>query len=128
MGKHSIIVVKNENNEYLQKYIESWSSYLFLNCKVSNYTDIETIKKYVSEELGVTDIEVNYVDERTHSKFSEKDKIVKEYIHYFFNVVINEEYNLPEGFKWFSIEDMENDERIMEVNSDIVGYIKELKM
>lgn len=128
MGKHSILIIKNENKEYLQKYIDNWSSYLFLNCKLKDYTDIETVRKYIKEELGVTDFKVDFVAYKIHNKFSQKDKIIKEYIHYFFNVKINEEYTLKEGFKWFSMEELENDKRIMEVNSDIVGHVKKLKL
>ena len=39
MGIHSIIVIKNEKNEYLQYYDEKWKSYLFLNCKLPNGDD-----------------------------------------------------------------------------------------
>ena len=36
MGKHAIIVIKNEKNEYLQYYDKRWNSYLFLNCKMND--------------------------------------------------------------------------------------------
>ena len=46
MGKHAIIVIKNTNNEYLQYYDNRWKSNLFLNCKLDdNYND-ETVKRY----------------------------------------------------------------------------------
>lgn len=128
MGKHSIIVIKNNNNEYLQKYIDSWNSYLFLNCKVKDEEDIDTIKKYIKDELNVDDIEIKYIDQRTHRKFSEKDKIEKEYTHYFYKVEIKEEYVLPSNYKWFSMDKLKQDERIMSVNSDIIGYINDLEL
>lgn len=34
MSTHAIIIIKNENDEYLQCYDERWNSYLFLNCKL----------------------------------------------------------------------------------------------
>lgn len=33
MGKHAIMVIKNNKNEYLQYFDNKWNSYLFLNCK-----------------------------------------------------------------------------------------------
>ena len=36
MHKHSIIIIKNEENEYLQYFDKKWNSYLFLNSKMNN--------------------------------------------------------------------------------------------
>lgn len=33
MGKHAIIVIKNNRHEYLRYFDNKWNSYLFLNCK-----------------------------------------------------------------------------------------------
>ena len=41
MGKHSIIVIKNKKNEYLQYFDKKWNSYLFMNCKMANKEDID---------------------------------------------------------------------------------------
>ena len=34
--KHAIIIIKNEENRYLQYYENRWESYLFPNCKIFN--------------------------------------------------------------------------------------------
>lgn len=128
MGKHAIIVIKNKENKYLQKYIESWNSFLFLNCKIEDSNDITPIRKLLLEELNVKDIDITYVNNIIHEKFSEKDKIMKEYNHFFFLVTINEDYKINDNYKWYSYDEFLKDDRIMEVNSDIIGFIKELNL
>ena len=41
MGKHAIIIIKNEKDEYLQYFDEKWNSYLFVNCKMKNKDDLD---------------------------------------------------------------------------------------
>jgi len=132
--KHAIIIIKNSNNEYLQYYDERWNSYLFLNCKIENQFDIEKIENEVKRKLDVSEIKVSYIMDKIHTKFSESDKIDKEYHHYFFTVIIenkNEQMLRKEfiinniKFKWYSYEQLLRDERIQKVNSDIVNFVKE---
>lgn len=72
-----------------------------------------------------------------HTKFSESAKIEKEYQHYFYKVeLLNPIENLSEEkfersnnkYKWFSYDELKNDKRIQQVNSDIVEYIRELAL
>ena len=136
MGKHAIIVIKNDRNEYLQYFDEKWNSYLFLNCKLEENFNEEIIKKYVSEKLKINeeDIKSEYIGKKTHTKFSESAKINKEYEHYFFKVntkLYNDDtYFYIDNIKygWYSYNELENDKRIQEVNSDIVGFIKEYNL
>ena len=52
MGKHAIIIIKNNNNEYLQYYDNIWKSFLFLNCKLFDDKENENnIKKLLEEKL-----------------------------------------------------------------------------
>ena len=53
MGIHSIIVIKNEKEQYLQYYDEKWNSYLFLNCKLPNGDDINAVKNKVANDLNI---------------------------------------------------------------------------
>jgi len=133
-NKHAIIIIKNSNDEYLQYYDEKWNSYLFLNCKIDNQFDIEKIKNEVKQKLNISEIKVSYIMNKIHTKFSESDKINKEYHHYFFTVIIkntneqmlNKEFNINNiKFKWYSYEELLADKRIQKVNSDIVGFVKE---
>ncbi len=71
---------------------------------------------------------------KKHKKFSESAKIEKEYIHYFYNVKIEEKFTDKEflingiKYKWFNYSELMNDERIQKVNSDIVQFVKEFNM
>lgn len=134
--KHAIIILQ-KGDKYLQYYDERWESFLFLNCKVENEKDISKIKETVAEKLNIGEEELNvsYVMNKIHSKFSESAKIMKTYQHYFFIVnfpklpidMLEDEFFVSETrFKWFSMEELEQDERIQQVNSDIVTFVKEL--
>ena len=77
------------------------------------------------------------VDKRTHKKFSEKDKIEKIYTHYFYKVEIKSlnkklehtEFEINDiKYKWFTYNELYENRRIKEVNSDIVKFIKELNI
>lgn len=136
MNKHSIIVIKKEN-KYLQYYDKDWKSYLFPNCKIENKNDIHKIKEYLKQELDLGNEEIEYIGEKTHSKFSERDKIIKEYEHYFYLIELkeyseyfkNNEFEINSNiFKWFSYNQLLANERIQKVNSDIVSFINEFKI
>lgn len=135
MGKHAIIVIKNSKDEYLQYYDTKWKSNLFLNCKLDdNYND-ETVKRYVSNLLGKKDVKCEFIDKIIHTKLSVPNNKTKEYQHYFYNVSIDLDnmgdkefdYNGNE-YRWFSYDELLNDKRIQEVNHDIVEYVHDLNM
>ena len=135
MGKHAIIIIKNEDNKYLQYYDKIWKSYLFLNCKLINGDDINLVKNKVSKDLniGLEDINVQLLGSKTHKKFSESAKKEKEYTHYFYKLVLNKilknsDFEINNiTYKWLSYEDMITDERIFKVNSDIIEFVVELE-
>lgn len=137
MSEHTIMIIKNNKNEYLNYYDERWNSYLFLNNKVIGEIDDNEQRKFVASKLNIPkeNIELTLVYEKVHTKFSESAKKNKKYHHYFYDVKIKElppaftekEFSLNEiNYKWFSIKELEEDKRIQEVNSDIVTMIKEL--
>ena len=139
MSEHTIMIIKNDKNEYLNYYDDRWASYLFLNNKVIGQLDNNIQKKFVASKLNISEenIEMILVYEKIHTKFSESAKKNKEYHHYFFNVKIKEmpraftekEFSLNGiNYKWFSMKELEEDKRIQEVNSDIVAMIKDLEV
>lgn len=136
MGIHSIIVIKNNKEEYLQYFDEKWNSYLFLNCKLPNGNNYKTIKNKIATDLKLdkNKIEVELIGEKKHKKFSESAKKEKEYIHMFYKVNLNQKINEREftedkiKYKWFSYNELVTDERIKKVNGDIVGFIKEFNL
>ena len=132
-SKHAIIIIKNNNNEYLQCYESSWKSYLFLNCKVKEEKDLEPIKTCIKEKLGVEPQNITYLFNKIHSKYSVKHQKMREYEHYFYLVDIDtktleakKEFSLNDTkFKWFGMEELEKNPEIMQINGDIIGVIKE---
>lgn len=139
MNKHSIIVIKNKKNEYLQYFDKRWNSYLFMNCKMQDKDDVNSIYNELEQSLGINKEDVNlaFIDEKVHKKFSESAKIEKEYQHYFYKAELLKdinEFNKKEfeksnkKYKWFSFEELTRDERIQKVNSDIVEYVRQLKI
>lgn len=138
MSEHTIMMIKNDKNEYLNYYDTRWNSYLFLNNKVIGQLDDNVQKLFVANKLNISEnkIELSLVYEKIHTKFSESAKKNKEYHHYFYDVKIRElptvmtdkEFFINEiNYKWFSMKELEEDKRIQEVNSDIVAMIKDLR-
>lgn len=134
MGKHAIIIIKNEKDEYLQYFDEKWNSYLFMNCKMKNKDDVDAVNSELKQSLGLNKEDVNlfFVGEKVHRKFSESAKIEKEYQHYFYKIDMlksidkfnhKEFENSNKRYKWFSVDELTKDERIQKVNSDIVEYV-----
>lgn len=139
IGKHAIIVIKNRKNEYLQYFDERWNSYLFLNCKMKNKDDIDSIFELLEKTLNISkeNIKCSFKGEKTHKKFSESAKVEKEYTHYFYKIDLltgldiydKKEFEMSDiKYKWFSFDELKNDERIQKVNSDIINYVKEFKI
>lgn len=129
--RHAIIVICDKNGRFLQYFDNKWDSYLFLNCKVNDEDDISKIEDAIFDKLGVKALEIKYIFQKIHTKFSEKDKCNKEYQHYFYRVFVDldkfgeDEFIINSfKFKWFSYDEFLNDKRIMQVNSDIVQFIK----
>lgn len=130
---YSILIIKNEKEKYLQYYDKRWNSWLFLNCKVENENDIPTIQEYIGEKLKVEKVNCRFLFDKIHKKFSQSDKVEKEYHHYFFEIKLEQKEILDNTdfeiagikYKYFSHEELLKDERIKEVNNDIIQFIKE---
>ena len=126
MSIHAIIKIKNKD-KYLQYYDERWDSYLFPNMKLKEeFRDIDIIK-YVENNLNKKVIDCTFIKNIIHSKYSVSHKEVREYNHYFYLVNIDN-YDFDNTYKFFSIDELKNNKRIMEVNSDIVSYIEEMNL
>lgn len=125
--KYAIIIIKNDKGSFLQYFDDIWNSYLFLNCKISDEKNKQYIESAISEKFGIKVKNINLIMDKVHSKFSERDKIVKEYHHYFYNAILDED-NSNENIKikYFSYKELLEDKRIQEVNSDIVKFVGEI--
>ena len=124
----SILIIKNKD-KYLQYFDKKWNSYLFLNTKVENNVNEDELKKYIKKIFNVDDISLEYKFDKVHSKYSPTANKEKTYHHYFYNFNINLEDNDFKindiDYKWFTMDELETDKRIQEINSDIVSFIKE---
>ena len=126
MALHAIIIIKNKE-KYLQYYDERWDSYLFPNMKLKKqFTDIDIIE-FVENNLNKKVIDCTFIKNIIHSKYSVSHKEVREYNHYFYLVNIDN-YDFDNTYKFFSMDELKNNKRIMEVNSDIVSYIEEMNL
>lgn len=132
-SKHAIIIIKNKKDEYLQYYEESWQSYLFLNCKVKEEKDLEPVKICIEEKLGEEVKNITYLFNKIHSKYSVKHQKMQEYEHYFYLIEIdtktlevqNEFVINNTKFKWFGMAELEKNPEIMQINGDIIEFVKE---
>ena len=137
--EHSIIAIKDSFNQFPNRFLlyydNRWSCLLFLNYK-NNINNESFIASGVSNSLKVdsSQISVKYLAQKIHSKYSESHKEERVYCHRLYEVEISnvsEEMRADsfeiDGVKytWMSIAEMEQDERIMSVNSDIVDFVKQ---
>ena len=126
MSIHGIIIIKN-NNKYLQYYDNRWDSLLFLNMKLNKeFTDIDIID-FVEKTLNKKVINCRFIKNIIHSKYSVSHKEIREYNHYFYLVNLDN-YDFNDTYNFLSIDELKNNKRIMEVNSDIVSFIEEMNL
>ena len=126
MSIHGIIIIKN-NDKYLQYYDKRWDSLLFLNMKLNKeFTDIDIID-FVEKTLNKKVINCRFIKNIIHSKYSVSHKEIREYNHYFYLVNLDN-YDFNDTCKFLSIDELKNNKRVMEVNSDIVSFIEEMNL
>lgn len=136
---HSIVAVKNTFDEFPNKFLvyydTRWNAYLFLNFK-DNTNNESFIISGVSNKLKIKkeDIKVSYIAQNVNEKRSESHHENRIYSHklYLASVARFPDVAKQNAFEidgvqycWMSISEMENDHRIMEVNADIVQFVKD---
>lgn len=139
----SIVVVKNEFEQYPDRFLvyydSRWKCRLFLNFRTQQdmTENEEKIKRALSNELQVdmSDIKIDYKNTYLHKKFSYSDQCEKWYEHTIYQARIS---HMPETeqsdsfvingrqYFWMSLPEMERDQIMMEKNSDIVSFVKQL--
>lgn len=132
---HQILIIKNKNNSVLQYYDMNWNSYLFPNKKPNQIPYLTDIENYINNLFKVNDTECRYLGQLLHKKYSQKDKIIKEYQHFFYLIsstqllsnYTNTEFELNNmKYKWFSLDELCNNNEIYAINGDIINKVKEL--
>ena len=139
---HSIVLLKDtfntNSNRYLVYYDSRWNCKLFLNYATITSDmeqDEKNISKHLQMELKVEEDKIigGYEFEKVHEKFSVSANENKCYRHRFYKYFVTtfpdklkkDSFEIDgKKFYWMSIAEMENDKRIMEVNSDIVNMVK----
>ena len=106
---YSIIIIKKDN-KYLNYYDNRWDMYLFPNIKGNNIEEIK--EKYNTDN-------VKLLFDKVHDKYSIPNDKIKTYHHYFYEVNSN-----IDG-EYFTLDELLNDPKVKENNSDIISYIKD---
>ena len=137
---HSIVVIRDSFNPFPNRYLvyedKSWNCQFFLNYK-ENPNNEEFIRNHISRELkiGPDDIELSYVAQKLHEKYSESAKENKVYSHKFYLAEIKKfpDQMQKDSFKcdgktyyWKSLAELEEDKNVQKKNMDILNYVKEL--
>lgn len=131
LHEFSLLAIVNPSGQYLQKFDNEWKSWLFpyVRSTDNNKADIDS---YVSKFLG-EDVVTTYVTCAKHCKYSVSDNVYKIYNHKLYKLLLD---SIPENmlqqsfeidgntYRWMAIQEMEKDERIMEVNDEVVAFVK----
>lgn len=136
----SVVAIKDTFNEYPNRYLlyydERWDCKFFPSYKTVDNNE-DNIKSKLSSELKVDEskIKLEFKTFEIQKKFSVSHNEDRVYDHrayvaqvtYFSDLMKKDEFEI-EGKKycWMTIHDMEKDERIMQINADVVGLIKGL--
>lgn len=127
----TLVAIKNPTGQYLQKYDTRWKSWLFPYARSTdnNKADIDI---YVSRLLG-EEVETKHITNAIHCKYSVSDEVYKIYKHKLYKLLLDV---VPENmnkqtfeldgnkYRWMTFQEMEKDERIMEVNDEVVAFVK----
>lgn len=137
---HSIVILKDTFNSFPNKmlvyYDERWECKLFLNYK-ENPNNESFIKHHLSQELkiDISNIELKFLGQRIHEKFSESAKENKMYSHKFYIASIKEFPKMMQQdsfecdnkkYFWMTTAELEQDSNVQKKNEDILQFVKEL--
>ena len=136
---HSIVAIKDTFNEYPNRFLlyydARWKCYLFPNFK-DNADNESFIKEGISNKLKVKadGIDMMFLTRKRQQKYSESHKENRTYLHSVYKATIKkfpaaertDEFDVDGvKYRWMSIPEMESDDRIQKVNSDVVQLVKE---
>jgi hypothetical protein len=113
---HSILIIK-DGNKYYNYYDNRWNMLLFPNIKGNN---IDDIKKYLLDTFNISTDNITLLFDKVHDKYSIPHEENRTYHHYFYYVDIKLDDN-----NYYTLDELLEDDKVKENNSDIVSYIKE---
>lgn len=137
--KYSLVAIKNTfakfANKFLLYYDEQWDCKFFINFSTLATGNDKNIIEKLSNMLNIDKslIETEYITKQVQVKYSTESETMNTYEHIVYKAVISEftstlkkkEFEIDgKKFYWMTIQEMEKDLRISEVNSDVVALIK----
>lgn len=137
---HSIVVIKDTFDKFPNRYLvyedQRWDCNFFLNYK-ENPNNEDFILNHLSNELKIQkkDIELVFVAQKLHEKYSESAKENKMYSHKFYSATVkefpqemqNDSFEIDGRiYHWKNIPELEQDPNVQEKNLDVLNYVKEL--
>ena len=131
MHEFSLLAIKNPDGKYLQIYDDRWKTWLFPYIR-SSEDNKANIDKFASNLLN-KEVKTEYISTAKHCKYSVSDDFYKIFNHKLYRLLPDSlPENIPDdtstigeySFKWMSLEDMEKDERIMEVNEEVIAFVR----
>ncbi len=127
----SLLAITNPEGKYLQVYDERWKCWLFPYYRTED-PNKENIDKHASDLLKMK-VTMSYVTNAPHCKYSESDKVYKQYKHTLYNLSLSKMPECMVGdifeldnkkYAWKSIKELETDSNVMDKNDDIIAFVK----
>jgi mRNA-degrading endonuclease toxin of MazEF toxin-antitoxin module len=127
----SLLAITDPAGKFLQLYDQRWKCWLFPYYKTEE-PNKENIDKHASKLLKM-DVDTSYVTYAPHCKYSESDKVYKQYKHTLYRFPLSDvpEYMRDDVFElennkysWKTIEELEADSNVMSKNDDIIAFVK----
>lgn len=127
----SLLAIVDSDGRYLQMFDDRWQSWLFPYTRSTDNNKAD-MDNYASKLLGEAKV-TEYVACTKHCKYSVSDDVYKIYNHKLYKLLLD---SIPENmmeqtfeierkrYKWMSIQEMEENERIMEINEEVVAFVK----
>ncbi len=143
VSQYSLHIIKSDigiyKNCFLLKYDKRWKCYLLPYTKSAEdeKNDHERVESCVSKNLSIDKnfIDVNLIKTEKYTKYSYSNERTKNYQHRFYEITILSIINKSNKksfkinnakYKWFSIEDMKNNKKIMERNKDVILIMSDI--
>lgn len=126
----SLFVIKNSHAQYLLKKDSRWKTYLFPYKRTSVNDDSDDAVLFLKEAMNISSAAIISKKETDITKRSVSQNISKTYHHIFYqisaeNIPVSKSFKINGcTYKWYSIDDMKNDKKIMLNNSETVEFIE----
>lgn len=127
--KYSIVCITcgelNSDSKFLVYYDKDWKCWFFPNYKTIARGNVANLIKVLQNDLGI-DVAGNlkYLYRCVHYKYSEESKEVLPYDHTLYLCKLKELPDVQGNYKWLTVSEMLNDERIRKVNADVVAMLQ----